>query len=151
VTVSIEQYLVIVRFPSTTQRGMMMQIERCIAGIDVHKKMLAVVVGKTQERSVQVERAKFGTTTQDLEVLRDWLQSRRVEEVVMESTGQYHKPVWLQLEGQFGLHLAQAQSNRGPKGRKGDFADALRLVKRFLSDDLISAMCRMRNSVCGAG
>jgi transposase len=137
VTVSIEQYLVIVRFPSTTQRGMMMQIERCIAGIDVHKKMLAVVVGKTQERSVQVERAKFGTTTQDLEVLRDWLQSRRVEEVVMESTGQYHKPVWLQLEGQFRLHLAQAQSNRGPKGRKGDFADALRLVKRFLSDDLI--------------
>jgi transposase len=116
---------------------MMMQIERCIAGIDVHKKMLAVVVGKTHERTVQVERAKFGTTTQDLQLLRDWLQARRVEEVVMESTGQYHKPVWLQLEGCFRLHLAQAQSNRGPKGRKRDFADALRLVKRFLSEDLI--------------
>ena len=114
-----------------------MQVNRCIAGIDVHKKMLAVVVGKTQERSMQVERAKFGATMEDLELLRDWLQARGVEEVVMESTGQYHKPVWLQLEGQFRLHLAQAQSNRGPKGRKRDFADALRLVKRFLSEDLI--------------
>jgi transposase len=111
--------------------------ERCIAGIDVHKKMLAVVVGKTHEGALQLERAKFGTTTQDLDVLRNWLQARRVEEVVRESTGQYHKPVWLQLEGCFRLHLAQAQSNRGPKGRKRDFADALRLVRRFLSEDLI--------------
>ena len=55
----------------------------------------------------------------------------------MESTGQYHKPVWLQWEGCFRLHLAQAQSNRGPKGRKRDFADALRLVRRFLSEDLM--------------
>jgi hypothetical protein len=36
-----------------------------------------------------------------------------------------------------GRCYAQAQSNRGPKGRKRDFADALRLVKRFLSEDLI--------------
>src|SRR5918911_383213 len=114
-----------------------MLAERCIAGIDVHKKMLVVVVGKTHEGKLELERAKFGTTTQDLDVLRDWLYARRVEEVVMESTGQYHKPVWLQLEGCFQLHLAQAQSNRGPKGRKRDFADALRLVRRFLSDDLM--------------
>ncbi|HYZ84275.1 MAG TPA: IS110 family transposase [Bryobacteraceae bacterium] len=114
-----------------------MLAERCIAGVDVHKKMLAVVVGQTHEGTLQLERAKFGTTTRDLDVLRDWLQARRVEEVVMESTGQYHKPVWLQLEGCFRLQLAQAQSNRGPKGRKRDFADALRLVKRFLSEDLI--------------
>jgi transposase len=114
-----------------------MQTERCIAGVDVHKKMLVVVVGQVQDRSMQVERAKFGTTTEDLELLGDWLQARGVEEVVMESTGQYHKPVWLQLEGRFRLHLAQAQSNRGPKGRKRDFADALRLVRRFLSEDLM--------------
>ena len=56
---------------------------------------------------------------------------------MMESTGQYHKPVWLQLDGRFRLHLAQAHSNRGPKGRKRDFTDALRLVKRFLSGDFI--------------
>jgi transposase len=114
-----------------------MQVSRCVAGIDVHKKMLAVVVGRTREQSLQLERAKFGTTTEHLELLSDWLQAHGVEEVVMESTGQYHKPVWLQLEGRFRLHLAQAHSNRGPKGRKRDFADALRMVRRFLSEDLI--------------
>jgi len=113
------------------------QTNQCVAGIDVHKKMLAVVVGRVQERTLDVERAKFGTTTRDLKLLSDWLQACGVEDVVMESTGQYHKPVWLQLEEQFRLHLAQAQSNRGPKGRKRDFADALRLIKRFLSEDLI--------------
>jgi len=45
-----------------------MQTERCIAGVDVHKKMLAVVVDQVQERTIQVERAKFGTTTEDLGV-----------------------------------------------------------------------------------
>jgi transposase len=55
----------------------------------------------------------------------------------MESTAQYWKPVWLALEGQFQLWLAQARSNRGPRGRKTDFRDAKRSVSRLLSDDLI--------------
>jgi hypothetical protein len=35
------------------------------------------------------------------------------------------------------LHLAQAQSNRGPRGRKKDFADAERLLKRLVAQELI--------------
>lgn len=35
------------------------------------------------------------------------------------------------------LHLAQAQSNRAPRGRKNDFADAERLVKRLVAHELI--------------
>jgi len=34
------------------------------------------------------------------------------------------------------LHLAQAQSNRGPRGRKKDFPDAERLVKRLVAREL---------------
>ncbi len=34
------------------------------------------------------------------------------------------------------LHLAQAQSNRGPQGRKRDFPDAERLVKRLVAQEL---------------
>jgi len=34
------------------------------------------------------------------------------------------------------LHLAQAQSNRGPQGRKKDFPDAERLVKRLVAREL---------------
>ena len=34
------------------------------------------------------------------------------------------------------LHLAQAQSNEGPRGRKKDLPDAERLVKRLVADEL---------------
>src|SRR5260370_6750746 len=34
------------------------------------------------------------------------------------------------------MHLAQAQSNRGPRGRKKDFPDAQRLVKRLVAREL---------------
>jgi hypothetical protein len=51
----------------------------------------------------------------------------------MESTAQYWKPMWQALEGEFGLHLAQAHSNKAPKGRKRDFTDAERLVRRYIA------------------
>ncbi|HMF78845.1 MAG TPA: hypothetical protein VK604_24525, partial [Bryobacteraceae bacterium] len=35
------------------------------------------------------------------------------------------------------LHLAQALSNRGRRGRKTDFRDAERLVKRLVSQELV--------------
>jgi hypothetical protein len=35
------------------------------------------------------------------------------------------------------LHLAQAQSNRGPRGRKKDFVDAERLLRRLVAQELI--------------
>jgi transposase len=70
--------------------------------------------------------------------LVSWLQQHQVREVVMESTAQYWKPVWLDLELHFQkLHLAQAQSNRAPKGRKNDFRDAKRLARRLLAGELM--------------
>jgi transposase len=108
-----------------------------VAGIDVHKKMLAVVVANARDRELHFECRRFGTTVSELRNLSAWLKERAVEEVVMESTAQYWKPVWLALEGQFQLWLAQARSNRGPRGRKTDFRDAKRSVSRLLSDDSI--------------
>src|SRR5207237_3310028 len=55
----------------------------------------------------------------------------------MESTAQYWKPVWGQLQGQCRLELAQAQSNRARRGRKDDFRDAERLVRRYVAGELI--------------
>src|SRR5450755_1229619 len=40
------------------------------------------------------------------------------------------------VEGRFHLELAQAQSNRGARGRKSDFLDAERLVRRYAADEL---------------
>ncbi len=123
-----------------------------IAGIDVHKKMLAVVVADVEiDGEYHFERQKVGTSPADLRTLADWLVAREVEEVVMESTAQYWRPVWDALEQHWRpqrracvgaarmagtLHLAQAQSNRGPGGRKKDFPDAERLVKRLVAQEL---------------
>jgi transposase len=115
-----------------------MEVERYgIAGIDVHKKMLAVVVTDAAVEGEKFERRKFGTGDSELRALTEWLKQLKVREVVMESTAQYWKPVWRQLEPWFKLHLAQAQSNRAPKGRKGDFRDAERLVRRQIGGELI--------------
>src|SRR2546426_899124 len=124
-----------------------------IAGIDVHKKMLAVVVSDVEiESEYQFERRMFGSNPEQLRLLAAWLLEQEVEEVVMESTAQYWRPVWGALERYWKplrqkregasrrsgtLHLAQAQSNRGPRGRKKDFRDAERLVKRLVARELI--------------
>jgi transposase len=55
----------------------------------------------------------------------------------MESTAQYWRTVWLELEPYMRLHLAQAFSNRAPRGRKHDFKDAERLVRRMIAQELI--------------
>jgi len=123
-----------------------------IAGIDVHKKMLAVVVSDVEiESEFQFERRMFGSNPEQLRSLAAWLLEQEAEEVVMESTAQYWKPVWGALERYWKpirekregakrrsgtLHLAQAQSNRGRRGRKKDFVDAERLVKRLVAREL---------------
>ena len=108
-----------------------------IAGIDIHKSMLAVVIADAAEGEFRFERRKFGTLGTDLDELSAWLGERGVREVVMESTALYWKPIWRRLEEQCKLHLAQAHSNRAPRGRKRDFQDAERLVRRFLASELI--------------
>ena len=55
----------------------------------------------------------------------------------MESTAPYWKPVWYELEPHMRLQLAQAFSNRARRGRKQDFRDAERLVRRLLAEELI--------------
>jgi hypothetical protein len=70
-----------------------------IAGIDVHKKKLAVVVADVEvEGEYQFERRWYGSNPEQLRVLSDWLTGQQIEEVVMESTAQYWKPVWGALE-----------------------------------------------------
>ena len=70
-----------------------------IAGIDVHKKMLAVVVTDVEiDSEYQFEQRRFGSNPEQLRSLAAWLLEQEAEEVVMESTAQYWKPVWEALE-----------------------------------------------------
>ena len=108
-----------------------------IAGIDIHKKLLVVVIVDAAEPDVPLQSRRFGTGTAELSHLLAWLMQYDVREAVMESTAQYWKPVWMELEPHLQLHLAQAQSNRAPKGRKYDLADAKRLIRRFAAGELM--------------
>lgn len=108
-----------------------------IAGIDVHKKLLVVVVVNSAKPEVLLGSGRFGTGSAELGRLLHWLREMEVVEAVMESTAQYWKPVWLELEPHIRLQLAQAQSNKAPKGRKSDLADARRLVRRFVAGELM--------------
>src|SRR3989475_4328691 len=124
-----------------------------IAGIDVHKRMLHVVVSDVQvDGEYDFTRRVFGSLPEALRSLAAWLMEHQVKEVVMESTAQYWKPVWGSLERYWKpicqtregalatsgtLHLAQALSNRGRRGRKKDFRDAERLVKRLVAHELV--------------
>ena len=111
-----------------------------VAGVDIHKKVLMVVVTDASTEDLRFERFRCGTSAVERELLLAWLQKHEVQELVMESTAQYWKPIWMELEPHFGpgkLHLAQAHSNRAPQGRKHDFADAQRLTRRLLAGELI--------------
>lgn len=116
-----------------------------IAAIDVHKKVWKVVIATTESEgkdatgaAIEFECQRFGTGDEERKRLRTLLQERSVQEVVMESTAQYWRPIWLELEPHFPkLHLAQAQSNKAPKGRKNDYRDGKRLARRLLADELM--------------
>ena len=86
-----------------------------IAGIDVHKKMLAVVVADVEiDGEYHFERQKVGTSPADLRTLAHWLVAREVEEVVMESTAQSLAAG----VGRAGAALATAAP--GVRGRRAD-------------------------------
>jgi transposase len=123
-------------FAAPPQEDGMNSAYRSVAAIDVHKKWLYVVVGRPEAAEREFTRCRTGSTTPELARLADWLHQQGVSTVVMESTAQYGKPVWAALEQEFTLLLAQARSNAAVRGRKSDYADALRLVKRLWAEDL---------------
>lgn len=107
-----------------------------VAGMDVHKKTVVVVVLQSTQPDQDYASGIFGTTQFGLSELVAFLRQHGVTHAAMESTAQYWRPVWMTLEGEFTLTLAQARSTRARRGRKWDRADARRIAKRLLSGDL---------------
>jgi transposase len=95
------------------------------AGLDVHKKtVVACVIIPNASGGWQKEIRTFETMTADLLMLSDWLQGFGVTHVAMESTGEYWKPVFNILEGNFEVVLVNAQHIKAVPGRKTDVKDA---------------------------
>jgi transposase len=98
---------------------------RC-CGIDVHKKSVMVcVLPAVGQARIEIKKRKFRTFTRDLKQLRAWLKNCQVTEIAMESTGQYWRPLWNLLEGEFAkLILVNPQHIKGLNGYKTDPKDA---------------------------
>jgi len=97
---------------------------RC-CGIDIHKKTaVACVINADPNGRPRKQIRTFGTMTDDLLALADWLAAEGVTHVAMESTGVYWKAPYNLLEGQFEVLLANAQHIKAVPGRKTDVQDA---------------------------
>jgi transposase len=93
--------------------------------MDVHKKTIVACLLKIDregEFSRQVR--SFGTTTEELLQLSDWLVEAECQAAAMESTGVYWKPIYNVLEGQMELLVVNAQHIKALPGRKTDVQDA---------------------------
>ena len=62
--------------------------------------------------------------TADLLALNDWLNAQQVEQVAMESTGVYWRPVYNLLEADHPIILVNAQHLQTVPGRKTDLKDS---------------------------
>jgi transposase len=92
----------------------------CCAGLDVHAKTVVACVIKEGQK----QRRTFGTMTDDLLVLLDWLVAAGCTHVAIESTGVYWRPVFNLLEGQVEVILVNARHIKAVPGRKTDVKDS---------------------------
>ena len=96
---------------------------RC-CGIDVHKRtVVARLLVANSGGALSKEVRTFGTMTQDLLCLADWLTAAGCTHVAMESTGVYWKPVYNLLEGSLEVVVVNARHIKAVPGRKTDVKD----------------------------
>jgi transposase len=107
--------------------------------LDVHKKTIVAGRRIRLEGAVeQYEARTFPTMTNDILAMSDWLHEAGVTHVAMESTGEYWKPVYNLLEGEFELLVVNAHHVKNVPGRKTDAKDA-EWLSDLLQHGLLSA------------
>jgi len=106
------------------------------AGIDISSKEHYVAVNpQLHKESVR----SFGSFTEDLLKLADWLKSCQVDTVAMEATGIYWVSLFLVLEqAGFDVVLVTAKHVKNVRGKKTDVSDA-EWIRQLHSCGLLSA------------
>ena len=115
------------------------------AGVDIGATQIHVAVAPDRETEpVRI----FGTFTQDLNAIADWLRSTGVKSVAMESTGVYWIPLFQHLEScGFEVVLVNAHHVKNVPGRKTDVADAA-WIQFLHSVGLLRGSFRPAGDVC---
>lgn len=94
--------------------------QRC-CGLDIHKKIIVACSHTPVGKEIQ----SFGTMTEDILSLVEWVKSKECSCVAMESTGVYWKPIYNLLElNQVETLVVNAQHIKAVPGRKTDVKDA---------------------------
>lgn len=99
-------------------------------GLDVHKE---TVVANVSGNGINSETKTFGTFTDDLILLKEWLKGLGVTHVAMESTGIFWKPVFNILGEDFEILLVNARHIKHVPGRKTDIKDSEWICKLLRS------------------
>jgi transposase len=94
--------------------------QRC-CGLDIHKKVIVACSITPEGKEIQ----SFGTMTEDILSLVEWVKSKRCSHVAMESTGVYWKPIYNVMElNEVEALVVNAQHIKSVPGRKTDVKDA---------------------------
>lgn len=94
--------------------------DKC-CGVDIHKKLIVVCFKQGREQEIR----EYGATTRELLELTQWLSEGGCEQVAMESTASYWKPLYNILEAAgISTMVVNAQHMRAVPGRKTDVKDA---------------------------
>lgn len=95
------------------------------AGIDVHSNQITVCIAITDDNDVTSYEIKaFQTFTQDLINCREWLYSKGITDVCMESTGKYWIPVYNIFEEKLKCVISHPKYVRTILGKKTDKKDS---------------------------
>lgn len=94
-------------------------------GLDIHKdKISATVILTHEDGTIEEDISEFGTFTDDLFQLKEWLLSVGCHVVAMESTGVYWRPVHNVLEDVCNIVLVNARHVKHLPGKKTDVSDS---------------------------
>ena len=94
---------------------------RAVLWVDVHKKKVVACLFRGNRKEIR----EFGSMTDEILSMWEWLRDNGCEMVAMESTGVYWKPVYNILEEKgISLLVANAQHIKAVPGRKTDVKDA---------------------------
>ena len=104
-----------------------------VCGLDVHKDSIFMCI--LTEVGEKIEQT-FGTTTPELDRLRDLLVEHNIGKAAMESTSIYWIPVWRVLDPDFDVKLVNPYFIRQLPGRKSDVKDA-QWIATVLQKELI--------------
>lgn len=110
-------------------------VHRSCAGMDVHKKFIAVCIAATDFKGVtSYKKKRFATFSSGLIACRDWLLNNRCSEVCMESTGKYWIPIFNVLKSHLHVVVANPKYVRVIKGQKTGDKDAMWIADLFKFD-----------------